>query len=711
MYLYSGVGVGVRAAVLPGTSTIDPNVGFTSFALGARAALDVLSGHLPLWNHFEGLGAPLLGEMQSAALFPPTLLLTLPHGQVLEQALLQLVAGVGSFLFFRRFGLGTRAALTGGLLYEVNGVFAWLHNAVFNPVAFLPWLFFVIESLRIATLDGRRLAQRLPIICLGAGMAAAALYAGFPEEVYLYSLLLTGWAVFRMAGFTVRQAVSFISDLILTGLVGLSLSAPLLLAFVDFLGEASLGGHGDNGFDGTWLNIAALVQYIMPYTYGPIFASTNPTIARIWGGIGGYIGFMPMVVAFAGLFVPHQRPVKFFLLAWIVIALGASHGLPGVYRAFMTLPLTGIAACYRYLNASWIFCIIFLGAMFLDRMPALPPLVLRRILGWAVASSLGLTAAAMVGAWPLIGEYWAISLCNRGHVLGALAIVAALSFAALRITRSTNGQSVLTAMSCILVAEAAAWFFFPYLSYPRKGGLDLEAVSFLQSHVGYQRIAAITGNGVGPNYGSYFGIPTLNYNDLPVPQRTSSYIKDNLDPYADPLIFLPEYPPTSSEQQTNRRKVFLERLPRYAEAGVKYLLAEPTAKFEMPLVYQGRSMTIYALPGTRDYFSADFCELRPLSRDLVDASCSRPAKLTRLEVSMHGWLATIDGRPASIGLADNTFQTLDLPAGVTHIEFEYRPRGVRTAMIIACVALLLVSVVLVRAGAELAGGGRRPTKS
>jgi hypothetical protein len=146
VYLYSGVAVSLGSRVLPGYPTIDPNVGFTSYALGARAALDVLSGHLPLWNHYEGLGTPLLGEMQSAALFAPTWFLAFPHGQAVEQAFLQLMAGVGAFLFFRKFGLGTRAALAGSVAFELNGVFAWLRNAIYNPVAFLPWLFFAVEG-------------------------------------------------------------------------------------------------------------------------------------------------------------------------------------------------------------------------------------------------------------------------------------------------------------------------------------------------------------------------------------------------------------------------------------------------------------------------------------------------------------------------------------------------------------------------------------
>lgn len=188
--LWGGIGIGYRPGWLPGYGTIDPAAGLISFPLGVRAAIDVLSGALPFWNHYEGLGTPLLGEMQSAALFPPTLLLSLPHGQLIEHFALQALAGLGAYLFLRRFGVGTQAALAGALLYEFNGVFAWLRNAIFNPVAFLPWLLYAVESLFHATTAGQQLGQRLQAICLGAFMAAMALYSGFPEEVYFYTIFI-----------------------------------------------------------------------------------------------------------------------------------------------------------------------------------------------------------------------------------------------------------------------------------------------------------------------------------------------------------------------------------------------------------------------------------------------------------------------------------------------------------------------------------------
>lgn len=77
---YSGLGSPTRG-VVAGSQTIDANVGWTAQALGRLAAQMWQHGHIPLWNYDEGLGQPLAGEMQSAALFQPFILLQLlPDG-------------------------------------------------------------------------------------------------------------------------------------------------------------------------------------------------------------------------------------------------------------------------------------------------------------------------------------------------------------------------------------------------------------------------------------------------------------------------------------------------------------------------------------------------------------------------------------------------------------------------------------------------------
>jgi hypothetical protein len=362
----------------------------------------------------------------------------------------------------------------------------------------------------------------------------------------------------------------------------------------------------------------------------------------------------------------------------------------------MALPLAKIAACYRYLNPSWIFCIVFLSVLFLDRIPALPRRTVRNLLASAVALGLVLVACAAAGTWPLLTEFWTGSLRNRHYVAGSAIVVAILSLVVLGAASGGSTKIIARTVCCLLVAEAGVSFLVPLLSSVRGGKLDWDAIDFLRSNVGYQRVVAISGNGLGPNFGSYFGIATLNYNDLPVPRKTVSYIKDNLDPFADPIVFLPWYPPSPPEKQEVRQKLFLERLPRYAAAGVRYVLAPKDFKADMPLAHRSESLNIYELPGTRAYVSAGSCTVIPLSRDRIETSCANPTKLTRLEVRMRGWSATINGQSVPIGLADDTFQTLDLPSGIAEVQFEYRPTGILAALLIACATASGVLAILAR---------------
>ena len=62
IYVFSGLVTEARGRVLPGLSSIDPNVGTVSQALGHAAARDLLHGHMPWWNFYQGVGGPLTGE-------------------------------------------------------------------------------------------------------------------------------------------------------------------------------------------------------------------------------------------------------------------------------------------------------------------------------------------------------------------------------------------------------------------------------------------------------------------------------------------------------------------------------------------------------------------------------------------------------------------------------------------------------------------------
>jgi hypothetical protein len=49
--------------LFPGLPFTDPNVGWTAQALGKLSADEWLSGRIPWWNYYSGVGLPLAAEM------------------------------------------------------------------------------------------------------------------------------------------------------------------------------------------------------------------------------------------------------------------------------------------------------------------------------------------------------------------------------------------------------------------------------------------------------------------------------------------------------------------------------------------------------------------------------------------------------------------------------------------------------------------------
>jgi hypothetical protein len=100
-------------------------------------------------------------------------------------------------------------------------------------------------------------------------------------------------------------------------------------------------------------------------------------------------------------------------------------------------------------------------------------------------------------------------------ILGALIVVAGLSVALLRGSRTRT-----MLLATVIALDAIVLFLVPELSAPRSVRTDLGPVKYLKQHLGTSRFYSL--GPLGPNYGSYFGLPSLNANDNPVPSAFST---------------------------------------------------------------------------------------------------------------------------------------------------------------------------------------------
>ncbi len=86
---------------------------------------ELRQGHFPLWNPYQYAGQPFVGLHIPAALYPPFLvlagLLTPPHALAAYAVVHFAVAGLFTWLFAARLGLGVHARLVAALSYMLSG--------------------------------------------------------------------------------------------------------------------------------------------------------------------------------------------------------------------------------------------------------------------------------------------------------------------------------------------------------------------------------------------------------------------------------------------------------------------------------------------------------------------------------------------------------------------------------------------------------------
>ena len=100
-------------------------------------------------------------------------------------------------------------------------------------------------------------------------------------------------------------------------------------------------------------------------------------------------------------------------------------------------------------------------------------------------------------------------------------------------------------------------------------------------------------------------------------------------------------------------------------------------------------------------------EIREFHRNglRLSVDAPRPGLVVCSESSMPGWTARVDGRPAPILAANYAFRAVEVPAGRSEIEFEYRPPGLTAGLVVSAVSAALL-VVMVWAPARRRGNRR-----
>ena len=669
-----------------GRPMIDPNVGFITQPLGHQAAMDLLHGHLPWWNYFQGLGQPLVGEMQSAALLPLTLLFALSSGLVWFHISLEVIAGVSTYFLARRLSLPMFLATVAGILFALNGTYAWLGNAVLNPVAFLPMLLLGVEMILDSSSSSSKRGWYVAAIAL-----ALSLYAGFPEVAYFDGLFSGAWALVRLFSIPRINRPRALRRLGLGGVMGVILALPVLIPFEDFLKVGDVGAHSGSVDALVHLPTTAAPMLFDPYVYGTLFSNANADL--IWGMVGGYFGASVGALALAGLFGPRLRTLRSFLAIWTLAGVAGEFNILHARVIWNLIPLVKSASFPRYIMPSCEMAVILLAVFGL--MDFVASTRARRLLTSASIFMVLVLVWSLREARSLNQD---VVLTNKAHVivvlLGLLPFIALLLLLVLGRFSSARVTPLLIAL--VVVGESLLLFMVPTAESAKQITIDYAPIHFLQQHQGDERFvdfAVLT-----PNWGTEFGLNELSSIDLPFPRAFKDFIEKDLYPGLKPgNQFLIKGGMTGIVAMESE---VVHHLHAYENASVKYLLIPSSVIINPQLtalgvtqVFHDSLANIYQLPYTRSFFSTSStsCTVTSSSDDQATVNCPNAgATLLRTELSMPGWKATLNGHAATITTVNGVYQQIALPKGTSNVAYTYVPPHERYAILLALLAALFL---------------------
>lgn len=279
------------------------------------------AGQLPLWNQFNGLGCPMLGDPQSLVLTPLHLLLILsPTLRAYNLTLVceATILGISMYLLCRTLRISPKSSVFGALTLTFCPFLLWYLEILGNGYCLIPGLFCMFAR-----------AARVPsaLRCAWAGVACAILVLSSHPEISFFAISFAS-LFFLICRFTlclddrrgtnqfqsIKQAPKlhrtykpFVELSIAAG-VALCLAAPMLLPFAEFLANSE-----SYKFD--LRNPARMPLETLSFN---LFQPT-------FGGASPFLGIVALTVLPLSLCVTRQRRVLSYTFSGLAV-LAASIG-------------------------------------------------------------------------------------------------------------------------------------------------------------------------------------------------------------------------------------------------------------------------------------------------------------------------------------------------------------------------------------------------
>ena len=301
--------------------------GGQNWPMYALISRTLTSGKIPLWNPYQGTGAPLAADTSWSTYFPIDILYVINNQYWDFIWILKLwIAGTLCYLFLKKLGLRWLPAIGGGIAYALSGAF------IFYPS--MPWTNVAIMTPALLLVAKRCFDQPFNrgVIVLGSLVFVISLLGAHIEALVIQFLYVILFVLFMILT-TRKQRMRGIATWAASILLGVGLGAFFLLPVLEYLREAAFGhpaGWGlsslsTGGNPATWW-----LTLFVPYFYGSLQTYPYDGLRQVffWDISPGYLGTTVFLLSLLPLFSIRQlwkrertRYYLFFIVAEILILM------------------------------------------------------------------------------------------------------------------------------------------------------------------------------------------------------------------------------------------------------------------------------------------------------------------------------------------------------------------------------------------------------
>lgn len=694
-------------------------------------AFDLLrAGQLPLWNSFNGAGAPLFANYQSSLLYPFSwigFVLPLAPTMSLVAVFHLFIAGWGMRSFTRRMsvsnlGSGVSALAFGLSAYLVAraGTFPMIQAA-----AWLPWVLW--SALRLLD-HGRPRSGGLVAI-----FTALLLLAGHAQTAW-YSLLLVGsftlWWTLTHRPFRWRRLIGVAACL----LIGAGIAGLQLMATAELLAQSQRVAGVDFDFAMNYSYAPAnVLNLFAPNVFGTP-ADATYLLPRAFFEDAVYVGVIPLIAALAaviGRIIRWRDPERpaiyastFFWLIVVIVgfvfALGVNTPIfPFLYRNVPTFNLFQAPERWHLWTVTGLSVLAGIGVTVWVRGARLRRWTFRLTFACLVAAVLALIAPLVIKgespALPLL-EHAAFAL----GVLGVIAGILTLTQPKLD-TPAYQRWSVVVLIAVAVDLVWAGWGLNPAISaafYDPAAPTDSTPAraywtAAAEENVKFERYFPFKDYTVAVDQWRDLRatpLPDLNLIDrLPLLNNFEPLLIGPFADYVDLIEANPEASATllqaagvgatyaSAWQPTDRpvqRAWLLAAVCWHEdEALLKAALVDPAWQPLGQLQMLGSSGCADPQPVAGEVtVTADQGNSLALT-----IAAPRDSWLVVADTDYPGWVATVDGVETPIYRANLNFRAIQVDAGPHEVRFDYQPSWLLPGALVSVVSLLL-ALLLYRLG-------------